>query len=416
MKKYNLLHKTYRWKDIIPNIDAETCVLLNNGEDSYILAWGIEKEFVFNSAAKKETFNSYLDSLPKEYLFGYFGYDLKNELEPKLKSSNKDILDFNDSYFFQPKNILFLKNSRSIYYGSSSLQDVESLLNGVPTNSSKEKESYIELEPNLSRKEYLENIQKIKQHIQQGDIYEMNYCINYSAVSNNFSPFESYLRLSELTEAPFSVYANFEKHSILSASPERFIKKMGNTISSQPIKGTAKRGKSLQEDDKIAEELERDEKERSENIMIVDLVRNDLSKIATRSSVSVESLCEVHRFKTVHQLISTISCSIDDNIKISQIIDALFPMGSMTGAPKINAMRLSEKYENFKRGLYSGSIGYFDPNGNFDFNVVIRSVLHNKDSGAVSCSIGGAITSKSNPEQEYQECILKLEALKKSLC
>jgi para-aminobenzoate synthetase component 1 len=199
---------------------------------------------------------------------------------------------------------------------------------------------------------------------------------------------------------------------LLSASPERYLRKDGNKIISQPIKGTAKRLKSKLDDEKIASDLAKDTKERSENVMIVDLVRNDLSKSAIKGSVKVEELCKVYSFKQVHQMISTVVCEIDEKIAPIQVLKDTFPMGSMTGAPKVSAMNIIEKYENTKRGLYSGAVGYFTPNGNFDFNVVIRSILYNQEKKYVSYSVGSAITAKSNPEKEYEECLLKAKAMK----
>jgi para-aminobenzoate synthetase component 1 len=201
----------------------------------------------------------------------------------------------------------------------------------------------------------------------------------------------------------------------MSGSPERFIRKKGNAISSQPIKGTAKRSEDPQLDEALKNELCHSTKEKAENVMIVDLVRNDLSRIAQRDSVKVDELFGLYSFRTVHQLISTISAEVDAEIEFKEIMRALFPMGSMTGAPKISAMKLIEKYENFRRGMFSGSVGYISPKGNFDFNVIIRSILYDEAKRVVSCPVGGAITIQSDPESEYEECLLKVEALQKAL-
>lgn len=199
---------------------------------------------------------------------------------------------------------------------------------------------------------------------------------------------------------------------MLSASPERYLKKDGETIISQPIKGTAKRSKNILEDDRLKIALSQDTKERSENIMIVDLVRNDLSKTAIKGSVKVEELTKVYTFDQVHQMISTVTSKVEETTHPVDVIKSTFPMGSMTGAPKISAMRIIEDLEASKRGLYSGSVGYFSPTGNFDFNVVIRSILYNKTKKYVSYSVGGAITAKSDPLKEYEECLLKAKAMR----
>lgn len=198
----------------------------------------------------------------------------------------------------------------------------------------------------------------------------------------------------------------------MSASPERFLKRNGTHVVSQPIKGTARRAENMEEDEGLKEALRTDEKERSENIMIVDLVRNDLSHYASKGSVIVEELCKIYTFEQVHQMISTITASVALEIDSVDLIKSVFPMGSMTGAPKIAAMQLIEKLESTKRGLYSGAIGYFAPNGDFDFNVVIRSILYNAEKQFVSFSVGSAITARSVPEKEYEECLLKAKAMR----
>ena len=195
--------------------------------------------------------------------------------------------------------------------------------------------------------------------------------------------------------------------------PGKVLKKTGDTIFSQPIKGTAKRSKIADENEK--HQLRTNEKERAENVMIVDLVRNDLSKICVEGSVRVKELFEIHSFPQVHQMISTIEGKLVENIPFSEILKATFPMGSMTGAPKKRVLELIEKYEQTKRGLFSGSVGYISPGGDFDFNVVIRSILYNAQSGYLSIPVGSAITWKSNPEKEFEECENKIEGIIKAL-
>jgi len=242
-------------------------------------------------------------------------------------------------------------------------------------------------------------------------IYEVNFCQEFYAENIEIDPLTIYLKLNEISPTPFSCFVKFKDKYLLSASPERFIKKEDNTIISQPIKGTAKRGKTKDEDDELKRSLQNDEKERNENVMIVDLVRNDLSKIALRNTVHVEELFGIQTFPQVHQMVSTITAELDKKNDFQEIINALFPMGSMTGAPKVSAMKLIEKYEKTKRGLYSGTVGYIDSNGNFDFNVVIRSILYNQKDNYLSFMVGGAITSMSDPYKEYEECLLKAKAM-----
>ena len=252
-------------------------------------------------------------------------------------------------------------------------------------------------------------------HIHRGDIYEVNYCQEFYAESCEINTIDVYQKLNQISQAPFASYVKLRDQFLLCASPERFVKKQNNKIIVQPIKGTARRLNDKIEDKKLAQSLVNDPKERAENIMIVDLIRNDLSKNAVKGSVHVEELCKVYSFKQVHQLISTIVCTVDKDDNDVDIIKNLFPMGSMTGAPKISAMKIIEEEELTKRGLYSGAVGYFSPEGNFDFNVVIRSILYNASKKYASFSVGSAITSLSVIENEYEECLLKAKALKEAL-
>lgn len=252
-------------------------------------------------------------------------------------------------------------------------------------------------------------------HIRRGDIYEANFCIEFYAQDARIDPLATFNHLNELSSAPFSTFLRLGQLYALSSSPERFLRKQGQRLISQPIKGTRKRGVNQQEDQRLKQDLERDPKERSENIMITDLVRNDMSKIARKASVHVDELCKVYSFEQVHQMISTVSCTIDQDFLEVDVIKALFPMGSMTGAPKIRAMEIIEELEDFKRGLYSGAVGYFHPSGDFDFNVIIRTILYNQASRYLCLPVGSAITIGSEIDQEYAECLLKAKAMREVL-
>jgi para-aminobenzoate synthetase component 1 len=251
----------------------------------------------------------------------------------------------------------------------------------------------------------------LKHHIQLGDIYEVNYCTSFSCekrLEDNFTLFE---HINDKTEAPFSAYMKQGRHEILCGSPERYMLKEGPHLSSYPIKGTIRRSTNETEDLTLRESLRNDTKEQAENVMIVDLVRNDLSKIALKNSVKVDELFGVYSFKTVHHMISTVSCELKEGIGLTEIVKATFPMGSMTGAPKIRAMQLADKYELSARGVYSGSIGVIFPNGDFDFNVVIRTMTYDSELCLIRCNVGGAITALCDAEKEYEECLLKANAL-----
>ncbi|WP_033962219.1 aminodeoxychorismate synthase component I [Psychroserpens jangbogonensis] len=360
-------------------------------------------------------------SITKDWLFGYLSYDLKNDVE-ELSSNNFDGLHFPELCFFQPKKLFFLKgNTLETHYlnfvSDEVDDDLKSILQTVAIEDveSKQNGNDIKIKLRTHKDEYFNKVNAVLNHIHRGDIYEANFCQEFYAEQTTINPIEIYNNLNRISKPPFASFIKLYDKYLLSASPERYIKKDGNKITSQPIKGTAKRSLNKLEDDKLKKELSEDIKERSENVMIVDLVRNDLSKTAAKGSVKVEELCKVYSFDQVHQMISTVTSQIDDATHPVDVIKSTFPMGSMTGAPKISAMKIIEQLEVSKRGLYSGAVGYFTPDNNFDFNVVIRSILYNESEKYVSYSVGGAITAKSDPLKEYEECLLKAKAMREVL-
>ena len=386
---------------------------MNSNDGTGLLAFGEGETIILKKNDTLQKLQEFIDQQKGNYLFGYLSYDLKEQLHG-LKSQNNDGLLFPETYFWKPKYVVNLhkesvdflqgeKNNESLNFISQFLEE-ETDQNFHPHN--------FEFKARISREEYITKILKIKEHIQLGNIYELNFCQEYYA-ENVDIPYEidTYFKLNTITQAPYSSYFKFGDFDIFCGSPERFLKKEGNKLLSQPIKGTAPRGGSEAEDLILKNNLANDPKERAENIMIVDLVRNDLSRVASVNSVRVDELCEIYSFETVHQMISSISCDLREGVTFTEILKATFPMGSMTGAPKLRAMELIEELESFKRGLYSGSIGYIKPNGDFDFNVVIRTLLYNQKERYLSCSVGGAITIKSDPEKEYQECLVKVKRI-----
>jgi para-aminobenzoate synthetase component 1 len=355
--------------------------------------------------------------ITKDWLFGYLSYDLKNDVE-QLESNNFDGLGFPDLFFFQPKKLFLLKgNELEIQYLNICDDEVEEdFENIVESRKSKvEIEEIVTIQQQISKANYLEKVSKLLKHIYHGDIYEANFCMEFFAENATIDPIEKFVKLNEISLPPFAVFFKNNKHFLLSASPERYLKKEGELIISQPIKGTAKRFLNPIEDEKSKTQLTLDPKERSENIMITDLVRNDLSHTAQKGSVTVTELCTIYSFLQVHQMISTVTSKLDYQYTAVDAIKTTFPMGSMTGAPKISAMKIIENLEETKRGLYSGAVGYFTPSGDFDFNVVIRSILYNQEKKYVSFSVGSAITAQSIPEKEYEECLLKAKAMREVL-
>lgn len=383
---------------------------MNSNDGSGIISFGRKASILDSSPHALEKLQLFLDLNKGNYIFGSLSYDLKNEIE-QLKSKENDALKFPLVNFWVPEYVIKKVNGNYHYLQGDKTKDAENLLNTFfkIKKQAKDYKEKINFSARTSKENYLKNIEKIKSLLQQGEIYELNYCQEYFSKDVHIkNPLETYFKINELTKAPFSVFLRADKHYVFCGSPERFIQKKGKKLISQPIKGTAGRGKSKIEDNKIIKTLQENQKERSENIMIVDLVRNDFSKIAEKNSVSVEELCAIYSFETVHQMISTVSCTVDKKNSFTDIIRATFPMGSMTGAPKINAMKFIDELEDFSRGIYSGSIGYILPNGDFDFNVVIRSLVYNEKEKYLSCAVGGAITILSDPEEEYNECQTKI--------
>ena len=390
----NLHQQNYGNFDCILAVDAQSFV-----ESNYINAFDNLQQY---------------QNTTSDWIFGYLSYDLKNDIE-QLKSQNFDGLEFPDLFFFQPKKIFFLKdNTITISYLESvenSIElDLKDIQNSSKTNGNQETNT-LSIQSRLTKQQYLAQVVTLQNYIQRGEVYEANFCQEFFA-HGKINPLQTFQKLQNISLSPFAVYLKHNQRYLLSASPERFLKKEGEHIISQPIKGTAKRSCSLLEDELLKHNLQSDPKERSENIMIVDLVRNDLSRVAKKGSVAVEDLCKIYSFKQVHHLISTVKAKLKSGTSPIQAIKATFPMGSMTGAPKVSAMKIIEELEITKRGLYSGAVGYFTPNGDFDFNVVIRSILYNANRSYVSFSVGSAITAKSDPSKEYEECLVKAKAMR----
>ena len=370
----------------------------------------------FDGKGAFEQFHQFKESC-SEWIIGYFSYDLKNDIE-QLTSNNFDGLQFPELYFFRPKRLFFLKeNQVEILYSDAISEQIELDFKAISqfVLPKDQQQNNLTLNSRISKEVYLSQVEKMRSHIQLGDIYEANFCQEFYAENAEINPLLTYERLNEISKPPFATFFKNKSHYALSASPERYLKKVADKLLSQPIKGTARRSKNVDEDKYLANNLLTNEKERSENIMITDLVRNDLSRTAAKDSVVVEELCGLYSFKQVHQLISTITSKVKPEASVSEIFKTTFPMGSMTGAPKVSAMKIIEELETTKRGLFSGAIGYISPKDDFDFNVVIRSILYNESQNYLSFSVGGAITSKSIPEKEYEECMVKAAAMRQVL-
>ncbi|WP_040664519.1 anthranilate synthase component I family protein [Nafulsella turpanensis] len=351
----------------------------------------------------------------KDWLFGYFSYDLKNHIHG-LQSGHPDAIQFPSCTFFKPDYLLQIGEGEvTIRAGIGTAREIyQQILQTKPATPSFPA-TQVQLRAHMTKKEYLRKVQTIQSHIEEGDCYELNLCQEFSARPLALDPLNTFLQLNSLSPTPFATFQRFQDLYLMAASPERFLKKEGNKLVSQPIKGTIRRGKTSAEDEQLKAQLASDEKELAENMMIVDLVRNDLARSAVTGSVTVEELFGIYSFRQVHQMISTVTAEIKTGISFTEAIRNAFPMGSMTGAPKRKVMELIEQYECSQRGLYSGAVGFISPEGDFDFNVVIRSLQYNAVLRSLSFQVGGAITFDSIPEKEYEECLLKASALLKVL-
>jgi para-aminobenzoate synthetase component I len=348
----------------------------------------------------------------QDWLFGGFSYDLKNEVE-RLHSGHFEGIGLPDLFFFQPEIVVGIRGGALEIYALSSAP--EAIFEAIKTTETAPAApaAQIQMRPRMPRAEYLRTVEAIRQHIVEGDVYEMNLCQEFFAEQAALYPVAVFERLNALARAPFATFLRCRERYLLSASPERFLKKTGATLLSQPIKGTRRR--APQADESLRAELAASEKDRAENVMIVDLVRNDLARNCLPGSVEVPELFGIYTFETVHQMISTVRGTLRADAPALRALRDAFPPGSMTGAPKVMAMRLIERYERTRRGLYAGAVGFFDPAGDFDFNVVIRSILYNAAARYASVQVGGAIVFDSVPEREYEECLTKAEAMLRAL-
>jgi para-aminobenzoate synthetase component 1 len=386
----------------------------NNFTDQYskfdtLIATGAKSHVTSQAGTAFEDLTRFKEQNPG-FITGFLGYDLKNEIED-LTSNNTDGTGFPDLYFFSPRTTITIKGNEIEIVGD--VETVAKLVEPEALEPLSDSASFnpINLTARFNRQEYINTVNTIKQHIARGDIYVTNFCQEFYADDVNIEPLALFNKLNSVSPTPFSTYFKWKGNYIICASPERFLAKRGNRLISQPIKGTARRDSDNAVDQTIIEELRNHPKELQENVMIVDLVRNDLTHSAKPGTVKTEELFGIQSFKQVHQMISTVVCELMDDISPVEAIKNTFPMGSMTGAPKISTMQLMEQYERSKRGIYSGAIGYFSPDGDFDFNVVIRTLLYSAATNYLSFHVGSAITYHADAENEYEECMLKAKAI-----
>ena len=380
-----------------------------------LLGAGIRSAYQPGQGKAIQGLQQYLDDHQQHWLFGHLGYDLKNELDQQLHSSHPDGIRFPDLFFFQPAIVARL-NASTLTIEAEDPDVIFAEIEITSAGGATIPQQVPTIQQRFSRDEYLATIHRLRQHILRGDCYEINFCQEFFAEDAIIDPVKTYSRLSELSPNPFSALYKLGDRWLICASPERFLSRQGQRILSQPIKGTSKR---VRDDERLDMEnrqaLQHSVKDRAENVMVVDLVRNDLARVCEEGTVKVDELYGVYSFPQVHQMISTISGQLTQEATFTDIIKATFPMGSMTGAPKKRVMELIEQYERTKRGIFSGAIGYMSPTGDFDFNVVIRSMMYNAPLCYLSFQAGSGITFYSDPEQEWEECLLKAAAIRLAL-
>ena len=386
----------YNYNCILDSCKLKTGVY--EGKYEFLAAFGAEK--IVQNPEELEKYKN-----ENNWFFGVVGYDLKNKFE-ELSSLNSEIIHTPELLFFVPKIII----------GIDREENVTLIKGALPPNfwhESEQKHPH-RINPEevpIIKEDYLKKINAIHELIREGEVYELNYCVPHKFTYEEFSPINFQIALINKSPVPMAAYFSADSLHLCGASMERYLTKKEDKILSQPIKGTIKKGETIEEDHALIASLLNSEKDRAENVMIVDLVRNDLNKICQTSSVKVTELCEIYSYLQVHQMISTVEGKLKPNTSFTDILRATFPMGSMTGAPKIAAMKHIDELESFKRGWYSGSVGYIQPNGDFDFNVVIRSLLCDEDKKILNYCAGGAITIDSNPENEWEEIQVKTKAI-----
>ncbi|MCB9338035.1 MAG: anthranilate synthase component I family protein [Lewinellaceae bacterium] len=398
------------------------CYLDHNAYQGYychdyecLVAVGLDDEIIHEEKGAFDALKNFVDE-KKDWYFGYLTYDLKNDVE-LLSSANFDGIQFPALHFFRPLYVFEVFDHEVVIHSKN--EDPARLfhsINALPIELAKHSLlQKVILSPRICEADYLDSVSSIRQHIHRGDIYEMNFCQEFFAENTPLDAAVVFQKLNVFSKAPFSAFYKLNDKFLLCASPERFIKKTGSKLISQPIKGTIRRGGNVSEDAILGQQLFNRPKDRSENVMIVDLVRNDLARSCRAGTVNVEELFGIYRFEQVIQMISTVSGELKSDVHFMDAIRSAFPMGSMTGAPKVRSMQLIEQFEQTKRGLYSGAVGYITPAQDFDFNVVIRSILYNQASGYLSVQVGGAIVYDSEPALEFEECLLKAKGMFKVL-
>ncbi|MEJ7912272.1 MAG: anthranilate synthase component I family protein, partial [Chitinophagaceae bacterium] len=355
--------------------------------------------------------DAFLDN--NQWTFAHLSYNLGLSFH-SITSVQEDRLQFPAFFFFKPEVVLYIKGDRLHIVYSKADEVYQQIMCCSDQVSAGEMD--LNVQHRGSKEAYLQTVKLLQDHIRRGDCYEINFCQEFFSERAIINPAAAFQALSAISPNPFSAFYKLNDRYLMCASPERFLNKQEDRLVSQPMKGTARRVPgNTGADNAAATELYLSEKDRSENVMVVDLVRNDLSIVCKEGTVVADELFGIQTFPGLHQMVSTVSGTVSSGTFFSQIIKATFPMGSMTGAPKQSVMQLIDRYEKSNRGIFSGSVGYISPNGDFDFNVIIRSMMYNALSKYFSYQVGSGITTYSDVDNEWEECLLKAEGIRRLL-
>lgn len=431
----------------------EIFTIFRDEENSFILDSAMDEKklgrysFISSNPFKvlkyKDTLKNPLDNLQEELkkykvenktnlpfiggAVGYLSYDLGNYIE-RLPRTSIDYTNVYDLYFGLYNWVIVVDHLENKTYIATPdldieeenkiIRKIEDQINeaertGIDSICYEEKDvEKTRLKSNFTKSEFEDAVRKVQDYIRQGDIYQANLTQRFSG-KTTLSSYELYRDLRRFSPAPFGAFLNFEHSHILSNSPERFIKCVDKKVETRPIKGTRPRGKNIEEDLRLQEELRKSEKDRAELLMIVDLERNDIGRISKIGSVKVPELFIIEPYANVNHLVATVVGEIEEDKDCIDVIKATFPGGSITGAPKIRAMEIIDELEPTQRNVYTGSIGYIGFNGDMDLNIAIRTIVKQDDN--VYFQVGGGMTWDSNPEDEYQETLDKAQSIMKAL-
>ncbi len=350
-----------------------------------------------------------------DWLFGHICYDYKNILESRLSSRHTEQHHYPLFSFFRPEIVCTISRGQEVLTIEAIGLNPEAIYRQIcaQTPPAQAVLPGLQFTPRMDRALYIDTVGALRRHIADGDCYEVNLCSEGYCMDADVDPLQVFLNLNHLSPAPFAAYYRQHNLYMMCASPERYLQKSGRVLCSQPIKGTARRDPDPGKDQQIKRALREDIKERAENIMIADLVRNDLARSCMPGTIQVNELLGIYSYPQVHQMISTVSGTLEPGRSFTDAISYSFPMGSMTGAPKFRVMELIDQYETARRELFSGTVGYITPGQDFDFNVIIRSLFYNAADRYLSYQTGGAITYDSDPEKEWEERKLKAWALER---